>query len=188
MTTSTDKIHEGCYMFKKIMSQAIIDTVTLEEAKAQCRLTGSFTMDDAYITSLIETCNELAQNYTKRLLSVGNVITTFGTYQDRSFLFGGEIEEVKQVFATNLSGVEEELTLYSFNPVSQILTLSPLYASYTDFMVSYDCGYSVVPKPVKQGILLMLASMYNNREDGLIGQDYTSLPMTSLKLLDAVKL
>lgn len=175
-------------MYKKIVTQTDMNLVTLAEAKAQCRLTTSFTMDDDYLESLIAVCSELAQNYVKRLLTTGTVIASLEKYQEKTFLYGGDITAIDSITATSPAGEEGDIIAFaSVNPVSQYLTISPLYASYTDFEITYQCGYETVPTKVKQGILMMIASMYNNREDGLINQSYEKLPFTSITLLDSVR-
>ena len=175
-------------MYKKITTQLPFEIATLSEVKAQCRLTSSFTIDDDYLSGLIEVCSALAQNYTNRLLSVGTVIASLQDYDYRITLFGGEINSVTSVTAEFEDGTIEDVIGFKFNNVSQKLTIPNDYAGYTNFLITYDTGYSVIPKPVKQGVLMMIASMYNNREDGLVGQDYQSLPFTSLRLLDTVKI
>lgn len=175
-------------IYKKILTQAEFSIVTLSEAKAQCRLTSSFTKDDDYITSLIEVCSELAQNYTNRLLSVGDVALVSESYEPYIALYGGEIESIDTVTGVNLDGQEIDITDFSFSNITQKIKLPLDFASYYDITVQYSCGYVNVPKKVKQGVLMMIASMYNNREDGLVGQSYESLPMTSLKLLDSVRM
>lgn len=175
-------------MYSKILTQTAFDIVTLEEAKMQCRLTSSQDHEDTYLSSLIDTCCELAQNYTSRMLSTGTVKAFSEVYSLYLRLPYGDVSEVTEVTAENESGKTVTLSDFSFNDVTQRLTIPSDYAFYTNFYVTYACGYSVVPTKVKQGILLMIASMFSNREDGLIGQSYQKLPMSSLTLLDSVRI
>lgn len=175
-------------MFHKITNQAEFDIVTLDDAKAQCRLMPSFTMDDTYLTSLIEVCSDLAQTYTNRLLTVGTVDQVWEFYERSVFVFGGEVTEITSLTGEDTSGDTVTIEDYTFNEVSQSLSIPSSYSSYTNFTATFTAGYATVPSKVKQGILLMIASMYNNREDGLVGQTYQKLPFTSTALLNSVRL
>ena len=46
---------------------------------------------------------------------------------------------------------------------------------------------TTVPKAVKQGVLYLVSTMYNNREDVTIGMSVANMPLTSTVLLNSVK-
>lgn len=70
-------------MYTQIVSQGPFSgVITLDEAKRQCRLMSSFTMDDDDLNALIDSCCSLAQSYTKRLLTTGTVIAEMDEYRN----------------------------------------------------------------------------------------------------------
>lgn len=170
----------GCIMFKKINSQAPLSgLLTLAEVKTQCRVT--HTMEDAFLTSLITVAAELAQSYTKRLLTPGSVtISAKPQYSDILLPFG----DVTAITSLTLDGTAS--TDYTFNPVSEILTVTST-TPYIEVDITYNCGYTAAPSAVKQAMLMMISTLYNNRQDNVTGMTVAEIPLTSKMLLDTVK-
>lgn len=169
-------------MYTVINNQADLSTlVTLAEAKRQCRLDPSFTLDDDELTDMTLVCTELAQSYTKRLLTVGSVSV--------------EVEENKSVIQLpwgNVTTIDEVLlddtatTAFTFSPITQKLKITSGVA-FSNIKVTYTAGYTTLPMKAKQGILVMISTMYNNREDVATGTTVEELPLTARRLLDSIK-
>ena len=175
-------------MHVKIVSQAPLDIVTLDEAKSQCRLMPSFTLDDDRLNLLIQTATQLAQNYTSKQLSLSQVSMLQRQYSPNIYLFGGEVGEIVSASCYTQNGkVMLTESDYIFNPITQSVSVNPKYAQCVDFVFDYECGYETVPAQVKQGILLLVSTMYNATEDYLIGLTHENLPYTSLALLNSVR-
>ena len=175
-------------MYTKIENQVLTDLVTLEEAKAQLRLTDSFKLDDDYLTGLIGAAAELAQTYTNRMLSVGTVTSPIEQYTTQPIrLWGGEVTAITSLTGYDVDGVLVDVLDFKFNEFKQTLTLSEQCKHLTDMTVVYEAGYVVTPMKVKQGVLMLIATLYNNREDFLVGQKHDKLPFTSTVLLNSVR-
>lgn len=167
-------------MYSIIQTQTDLSAlVTLEEAKRQCRLLPSFTLDDDDLTHLIATCAELAQVYTHRLLTIGTVIVECDEYRPTLVLPWGNVTSIDQVL---LDGVES--TDYTFSPVTQKLKVN---RSYSNIKVTYEAGFTELPSRIKQGILMMISTWYNNREDYITGMTVEKIPLSALKCLDSVR-
>ncbi len=169
-------------MYTQIDSQdPFTGVVTLDEAKRQCRLTTSFTMDDDDLTALIEVCCSLAQSYTKRLLTPGVVTAEMDQYRSSWTLpFGG---------ATSITSVlldDVEYTDFTFSTVTQRLKINQ---SYSNIKVTYECGYAdgEIPTSAKHGILMMISTLYNNRDDFISGLSIDQVPLSSLNLLNSIR-
>ena len=168
----------------KINSQTDFSFITLAEAKAQCRVL--FDHDDDEITALISVACDIAQTYLNRLVTTGNLTQYFSGYYESFMLFGGEVSAITEVKATT---GDEEVTLdsadYTLNPVTGDLVVSDDYVGYTDWYITYDCGYSDSARPagIKHAILMLISTLYNNREDFSPGQAIHKLPVSSEKLL-----
>lgn len=167
-------------MYKKINSQASLSTVvTLAEAKTQCRVT--HTMEDSYITALITVAAELAQTYSNRLLTLGSVTTVIEYPASQIQLPFGEVTAIT---ALSLDGTAS--TDYTFSPVTQKVTITAP-DTYVSAEITYNCGYSVLPSAVKQAVLMMISTLYNNRQDIVTGVTVEQIPLTSRMLLDTVR-
>lgn len=167
----------------KIQSQDPFASVTLAEAKEQCRLTSSFTMDDDYINGLILAAADCAQEYLHWMVSPG-VVKQFAEEAGEILLYGKFIDTITTVTAKNAQNEDVTLTAddYIYNDVTEAITIDD---KYSDIFITYSCGADTddLPHNVKQGILMLIATMYNNREDFVTGMSVEKMPMSSYKLL-----
>ena len=170
-------------MYTKINSQDSLELVTLEQVKRQCNLMESIAMDDEYLNSLIPVCSELAQSYTKRLLTLGSVTTEVEQYYPQIILPWGGVESVTEVL---IDGVAT--TAYTFSDVTQKVTFAS-GVRFNNVRITYDCGYSTdnLPTKIKHAVLMMVSTMYRNRDDFVVGMTVESMPLQSKTLLNGVK-
>jgi hypothetical protein len=169
-------------MYTVINSQADLSTlVTLAEAKRQCRVDPSFTLDDDELTDFSLICTELAQTYTNRLLTVGSVSIEVEDNSTVIQLPWGNVTTIDEVLLD-----DDVTTEFTFSPITQKLKITAS-ATYSNVKVTYTAGYTTLPVKVKQGILVMISTMYNHREDVATGTTVEELPLTSRRLLDTVK-
>ena len=166
-------------MYKKIISQASLATLlTLDEVKAQCRVFTDF--EDAYLLSLIPAYADLAQSYTGRMLTEGSAVVVVDSGDLSVLLPYGEVTEVTKLV---LDGTES--TAFTFDDVSQIISIN---APYATARIEFNAGYETLPVVVKQAVLVMINTQFNNRDDVVVGQTVNEMPRTSRDLLDRVKL
>lgn len=166
----------------KILTQDPFVAITLDEAKSQCRLMPSFTLDDDYISSLILASADAAQEYLNWMVSTGTVkqySETGGEVQ----LYGKYVTGITEVTGKTPNGDEVTLTTddYEYNDVTETVIVN---SAYSGVNVSYACGATddQLPKHIKHGILMLISTMYNNREDFISGLSVEKMPLTSKKL------
>lgn len=166
-------------MYKKIVSQAsMTGLVTLEEVKRQCRVFTTF--EDDYLLSLIPVYFDLCQSYTGRMLTQGSAVAVVHSWQSSVILPFGEVTEVTKLV---LDGTES--TAFTFDDISQKIFIN---APYATARIEFNAGYTTLPESVKQAILVMCSTAYNNRDDYVLGQSANQMPSTSRDLLDRVRL
>ena len=166
-------------MYKKIVSQASLATLlTLDEVKAQCRVFTDF--EDAYLLSLIPAYADRAQSYTGRMLTTGSAVVVVHSWQSQVLLPYGNVTEVTKLV---LDGTES--TAFTFDDVSQIISIN---APYATARIEFNAGYEALPVVVKQAVLVMINTQFNNRDDVVVGQTVNEMPRTSRDLLDRVRL
>lgn len=171
-------------MYQKIITQSPLNIVTLEEAKAQCRVMNSFTLDDTYITMLISSASELVQSYVNKPLSDTTVTLAWAVYRPSVGLWGYSAGDVVITSVTADLGTVD-ITDYTYNDVTGMLTIPTSYSNFTGFNVTYDVTVSTVSDRVKHSTLMMISTLYNNREDNIVGMTVEEMPLTSMKLLDS---
>lgn len=166
-------------MYKKIITQEpLTGLITLDELKRQCRVFTTF--EDAYLSSLIPVYTEMAQSYTGRMLTEGSAVAVVHSWQSQVLLPFGEVTEVTKLVLDN-----NESTAFTFDDISQKIFIN---APYATARIEFNAGYTSLPESVKQAILVMCSTAYNNRDDYVLGQSANRMPSTSRDLLDRVRL
>lgn len=165
-------------MFTKIVTQTDLSTlITLDEAKNHLHILN--TDDDDYITSLIPVACDLAQAYCHKLLTEGTVKAECDLYQPKVLLPWGNVSSI-----TSVTLDDEDYTDYEFREVQQALVIPD---TYSRIEIEYECGYSTIPASVKQGILVLISTMYNYRDDSIVGYTVADLPLPATRLLDKAR-
>jgi len=141
------------------------EPVTLAEAKAHLRADGSD--DDDYITTLITTARQAAENYTRRAF----ITQTWQYSCDRlSSTIRLPHQPIQNVASVTIDGTELSTDNYDVDIASG--RIKPL-ARYTaddigGIVITYTAGYgdlaSDVPAQISQAILLTIGHLYENRE------------------------
>lgn len=168
----------------KILTQVPFSAISLPAAKHQCRLRPSQNTEEELLSSLILGAASAAQEYLNWMVSKGTVIQFSpegGTLQ----LYGGFVKAITEVKAYD--STFNEITLgtddYKYNPVTEQIYVNPNL--YYDIYVTYECGADVdeLPDCVRVGILMMISTMFNNREDFITGLTVEKMPLKSQDLL-----
>ena len=162
-------IRLGGTMYKKIVSQTTLDgLITLPEVKAHCRVFNDFEND--YLSSLIPVYLDQAQGYTGRMLTTGSAVVVVHSWQSQVLLPYGNVTEVTKLV---LDGTES--TAFTFDDVSQIISIN---APYATARIEFNAGYETLPVVVKQAVLVMINTAFNNRDDLVVVVRYD--PLTAL--------
>jgi len=187
------------------------DPVTLAEARIHLRLPSTIDSDEqAEITRMISVATEYAESFTNRSWTTGSKTVYFDAFPagaERSklglYLPGGNISSITSV--TYYDGDYSQQTLsgsaYRLVGASDRAYLFPAMGQVwpTDvanepkhIAVTYALDGSVdVPASVKQAILLLVGSVYEYREDGVIhnaGLALVKAPKAADDLLTPYKL
>ena len=171
-------------MYTKIKSQDPLAIVTLTEAKRQLNIIDNVD-DDDHINMLIDACSELAETYTNRMLSTGVVDLIVCGKQSFFLPFGEATEDVTEIVAT----VTGDPVTFVFEPISQKITFDEGQVADTDeVLITYSAGYSATPIAVKLGVLMMISSAFNNREDIVLGLTVNDIPLNSIAIMKKVKI
>ena len=179
-----------------------LEPVTLAEAKAHI---GVFTSDDdAMITSLITAARQSVEAYIRRPICTQTIVLTLDKFPAVI-----ELPRLPVQSITSISYIDDNGSTQSFTDFKADLTgdfnatIEPDYdytfpstrvesAAVTVTMVA---GYGLptdspdlIPFPIKQAILLLIGSMYNNRENEVVGFSVVEVPVNVKWLLNAYRL
>lgn len=194
----------------RVITPPAVEPVSLVQAKAWCRVDTDDTSQDAVITMLIKAMREYAENITRRAF----VERTLELTLER---FGGEIElprapliSVDWIKYYDVNGDLQTLSaaLYEVNTYEQPGEVRPIATAswpatglvYNAVQIRYRAGYAEngesgsptdlaynVPAAVKVWMQARLATLYEHREQMIVGATVNPIPRNFADgLLDAL--
>ena len=164
-------------MALKLITPASTYPVTLAEAKLHCRV--DLADDDTLITALITAATEMAEQKTGRAIMTQTLELTLDAFPDAFELTRVPAQSITSVKYYDTTGTQQTLsnTLYALDAADDFgfAHISPVYAGVwpdtrdqiNAVAVRYVAGYAdaaSVPQSIKNWILLMVSTMYANRE------------------------
>ncbi len=163
-----------------------VEPLTLDEVKGHLRVTHD--LEDDLIAGLIPTAREYAErDFLHRALITQTRKMYLPAWEGLNIDFP-PLQSVDLVEYVDLNGEKqtwssEEFIVVKLEPATIMPTYQKLFPEISDVgiadtggypvVISYTCGYGdttdAVPRPIKQGMLLLIGQLYNNREAGYMG-------------------
>lgn len=172
------------------------EPVSLARAKAHLRV--DIDDDDDLIAAQISAARAMAENFLHRALVTQTRELVLDCFPVSSIpLLFPPIGEVESIIYTDGAGAEITLddARYQVDAFSSPGRIWPAYGytwpstrllSLNNVKVRYTCGYGAaadVPPDIVAAILLTLGSLYENREDVVVGTTSAKLPLSAESLL-----
>ena len=172
-------------MYYRVLNRSEIAVVTLKQAKNQLNMIAGEDdgEDDDHIQLLIDTAVELSEKYTRRLFSVETVELSLKNVR-QFYLPLGEVESITSAVVTG----DSSSAGFSFNPISQIFKFDDNFDISKEVTITYNAGYKKPPNAAIMGAMMLLASLWENREDTVTGLTVSDIPLNSTAILDSIKL
>jgi uncharacterized phiE125 gp8 family phage protein len=147
--------------------------VTAVEAKSQCRIED--TSSDTLIDGLIAAATEYVELYTGRAIVSQTWELVLDDFSDAMLIPRGPVTSITSVKYFDTADVEQTVTgtNYVLDAASDPqwvvkasdYTWPEVAEGVNNVIVRFVCGYSTVPAPIKQAILLLIGQWYDNRAD-----------------------
>lgn len=159
------------------------ESVTLTEAKAQCRVDGSDS--DTLLTDYIETARTLVEQYTGTRLVSQTVVMRASHFCDLYDLPVAPISAVSGITYLDPDGNSQTLSTDVYETV--LVGLEPLIRLKVNqswpaircaadaITVTATAGYSSVPPTIKHAMLLTIAQWYDDRASGALPEGVMAL-------------
>lgn len=182
-------------MAYKISIQPTEEVITLAEAKNQLQI-DDFDVDDSLITDLIKAVRQDTELHLNQCLVTQTVQEYYKAWEDdehfqeKLTLSLSPVQSISSITYSDATGNTQTLATYQ----SELIGIpSTIYAAVgaafpsvqsgaiNPIKVTYVAGYGLatdVPKPIKQAMLLMIRSYYDNRHDSV-----RNMPTASQSLL-----
>jgi uncharacterized phiE125 gp8 family phage protein len=176
----------------KLVTPPIVEPVTLDEAKAHLRLETD--ADDAYVSALITAARERVELFLRRAL-----ITQTFEYTLDGFPSGvidlprPPLAAVEFIKYQDTGGIERTLPPKSYVVDASSDEIGRIALTWTEYwpitrcsinsvVIQYTAGYGdapeSVPQAIRQGILIEISNLYENREDIVVGQSISMLSLS----------
>jgi uncharacterized phiE125 gp8 family phage protein len=184
----------------KLVSPPSIEPVTLAEAKAHLRLDTD--VDDAYVAALIVAARERVELFLRRALITQAYEYTIDRFPVNAYLIYTtsfidlprpplqSVEWIKYIdTAGNLQTLPPATCVVdaSSNEMGRValawnqfwpITRWSINAVVIRFVAGYGDAAENVPQAIRHGILIEISSLYENREDVVVGQTINMVPLS----------
>lgn len=170
------------------------EPITLDEAKLHLRVVG--TDEDSYISALIVAARMAAEGRTQRTIVQADKVLKVQTFGDDITVPAMPVQSVGTITYTDTNGAAQTLptTVYEVDSFVEPPVIRLKYgqvwpsAQPGSIRVPYTAGYpdaASVPQPLKQWMLLVIGTLFENRETVTIsGRNvYAEIPETFMWLL-----
>lgn len=153
------------------------EPVSLDEAKAHCNVETDVTEDDTFFDGLIAAARESCEARTRRQLVSATFVLRLSGFpcEDVIELPKPPLVSVSSITYVDVDGATQTLStdVYEYDPYTTpgrvVLKYGQVWPSTRDqrngVTITFVAGYAVVPKLLKQGMLMRIAHWYENREE-----------------------
>ncbi|HCG6971513.1 TPA: phage gp6-like head-tail connector protein [Vibrio parahaemolyticus] len=176
-----------------ILSRAFTEVVPFEQVASHLRVWDE--EDRAYIESLVDAAVCTAESYMNRLIIESVVLVGLSNFNQTLPL--GRAKEIKEI-TYRLASLDVKVTLspedYELDLLRNriVLRRGVSIAGAYDIQVTLVTGWSAdeIPANVKHAVLMLVATLYEMREDATVGQGVTvtKVPVTHRYLLNKHKI
>jgi uncharacterized phiE125 gp8 family phage protein len=152
-------------------------TVTLAQAKAQCRVRHDDEND--YITGLIAAAKAWVERYTMQPTAVSTVVETFNEFGDYIPLGYSPFSALTSIAYVDADGEDAEVAdarVQDGRIYAPVEAGWPAITGYSTITVTYQAGYATTPPDLDHAMLLLIGHWYANREAVALGDAANEIP------------
>jgi uncharacterized phiE125 gp8 family phage protein len=184
----------------RLVTPPEVEPVTLDEAKAHLRLDSD--ADDTYVSALITAARERVELFLRRaLITQAFEYTLDGFPASPSLIFSTSVidlprpplQSVESIKFVDTGGCVRTLPSESYvvdassDEIGRVALAWTQYwpitrCSINNVVIKFVAGYGDapedVPQAIRQGILIEISNLYENREDIVVGQSISMLSLS----------
>lgn len=164
---------------RQIKINDVIGTPIISRTQAKDYIRIDTTADDTLIDLMIEAAHTAAENYMSRDI-IAKERTYYLDYSNTGFIdipFG----PVASVDAVTVKGISVSFSVYGLG--DPMVEISPLGS---DIKIDFTTE-GMSDGLLKQALLMMVSTYYDNRTDFVTGMTVNEVPSASAKILDGIK-
>lgn len=173
-------------MLTKQITQNTLDIVSIDEAMEHSRITDYD--DENVILSCLESAHDLVQQWLNRKLTTTNMVGIVRNFSPEIMIPYPPISDITEVKAIyNNEEVLIDPVNYRFDDITGSIKFVKNLSDHYDFKIYFSCGYTTVPKSIKHAIKMTFATLYEMREDAIIGTQINEVPITARNIIKSFK-
>lgn len=183
-------------IYSKVTEAPASEPVTVDEAKAWCKVDG--TDEDAIFTRLIKVSRIMCESYAGLSFITQTRVVKLDRFTCRDVILPyGPVTAVTEFAYKDGNGdaqtvAADTYTLDTQSGLAKVRvtdTWPDTDRTLNNVEITYTAGYDdeEVPEIAKQAILMQVATMYENRQDEVIGSSANVINYSSQMLLDTIK-
>ena len=164
--------------------------LTLEEVKQHLRV--EIDDDNSLISTLITAGYLFAENYTNRIINQVYKELKLETFTDVIQLPYLPVQSITsidykdsddnaQVFADYYLDLRE---LFAKLMPGKYYSWPNTNEDYENIVITYVAGYTTIPEQINQAVLLIIGSLYEQRENHIVGVSIDTIPVSAEYLLN----
>jgi uncharacterized phiE125 gp8 family phage protein len=169
-----------------------LNVVSINDAMEHSRITDSY--DEIMVQMTLDAAHDLVESWLNRKLVPTVMVGVADLFERKIILPYPPVQEI--VTVTVLDKNEELIvvddTNFRFDPVRSVLTFTKaatrILVGTTELTITFNCGYQsvdVIPAAVKHAIRMTFATLYEVREDVVVGTQINTVPLTARNILKA---
>lgn len=148
--------------------------------------------DDTLIDNLTTAAYSYAERYTNTIILDTQKIDYLDDFADEITLKNTPVQSITTVTYYDTDDVQQSQSDYYLDTRKAETILKPLNnevfpstnGDYANVVITYQAGYSTIPKQIDQAVLLLIGSLYEQRENHVAGITMTKSVVSAEYLLD----
>lgn len=168
--------------------------LTTAEVKAHLRI--EHDDEDTFIDTLTQAAYVFAENYTGLKILNGSVVEKFDNFTSEIELKYNPVNSITTITYYDTDDTQQSQTDYFLDTKKQKAILKPVYGeawpatncNYENIEITYDAGYATISDDINQAVLLIIGSLYEQRENHISGVSIDSVPVSSEYLLSPYRI
>jgi len=177
-------------MITKQLTYPILDVVNIDEALEHSRITD--VQDEVMVQMALESAHSMVQQWLNRKLVPTQMIGYLLNFENNIVLPYSPIISIDSItYFDGINTITVLTTDYIFNDIIGSLQFKKDFSKYTDFKITYTCGYNttdLIPNAIKHSIRMTFATLYEMREDALTGTQINEVPVSARNILKTFRL
>ncbi len=165
------------------------DIVSIEEAMEFNRITDDY--DEQVVQVCLDTAHDIIQQYLNRRLSPTQIAGVTEEFRQCITLPYPPVHKIESIECEDFN--ENVITLsegvhYTFDSIRQMIRFKRNWRearNHQNFTIKFVCGYKCVddvPRAVKHAIRMTYATLYEVREDVVVGQKANQIPSPAKRI------